>query len=95
MKVPNVINTYCPRCRRYTQHSVSLYKKSKERGLSWGARKHEEEKKGYGGQKYPELKRTAKTTKKQTLKLKCRECGYTIMKEGIRMKRIEIVEKIK
>ena len=63
--------------------------------MSWGARKHEEEKKGYGGQKYPELKRTAKTTKKQTLKLTCKECGYTIMKEGIRMKRIEIVEKIR
>ena len=95
MKVPNVIVTYCPRCRRHTEHIVSLYKKGKEGGLAWGVRRHEEEKKGYGGQKYPELKRTAKTTKKQTLKLKCKECGYTIVKEGIRMKKIEIVEKIR
>ena len=95
MKVPNVIVTYCPRCRRRTEHSVSLYKKGKERGTAWGVRRHEEEKKGYGGQKYPELKRTAKTTKKLTLKLKCKECGYTIVKEGMRLRRMEIVEKVK
>lgn len=58
--------------------------------MSWGARKHEEEKKGYGGQKYPELVRTAKTTKKVTLKLKCKVCGYTLMKKGIRLRKAEL-----
>ena len=95
MKIPNVIVTYCPRCGKRTEHTVTLYKKGKDRGLAWGVRRHEEEKKGYGGQKYPELKRTAKTTKKQTLKLKCRVCGYTIVKEGIRVKKIDIVEKVR
>ncbi|MEM3387194.1 MAG: 50S ribosomal protein L44e, partial [Nitrososphaerales archaeon] len=55
------------------------------------ARRHAEDKKGYGGQKFPELKRTAKTTKKQTLKLKCKECGRQSMREGIRLRKLEIV----
>ena len=92
MKVPGVIVTYCPRCNAHTEHSVSLYKKGKDRRLAWGARRHEWEKKGYGGQKEPELKRTAKTTKKQTLKLKCKVCGHVIMREGVRLKKLEIVE---
>ncbi|MGC8568859.1 MAG: 50S ribosomal protein L44e [Nitrososphaeria archaeon] len=95
MKIPSVIVTYCPRCKKHTEHEVSIYKKGKERSMSYGARYHEEVKHGYGGQKYPELKRTAKTTKKVTLKLKCKECGYTIMKEGIRLRKAEIVEQIK
>lgn len=94
MKVPKEIKTYCPRCRRHTTHTVSLYKKGKERSMALGARRHAEEKKGYGGQKYPELKRTAKTTKKQTLKLKCGGCGYTKMRKGIRMRKLEIVEQV-
>jgi large subunit ribosomal protein L44e len=90
MKIPKTINTYCPKCKTHTEHSISIYKKGKERKTSWGARKHEEEKKGYGGQKYPELARTAKTTKKVTLKLKCKICGYTIMKEGMRLRKAEL-----
>ena len=48
MKIPKVVRTYCPKCRIHTEHSVSIYKKGKERSMSWGARKHEEDKKGYG-----------------------------------------------
>jgi large subunit ribosomal protein L44e len=91
MKVPKEINTYCPRCKKHTEHTVSLYKKGKDRSMALGVRKHEEEKKGYGGQKFPEQKRTAKTTKKQMLKLKCKTCGYTLQREGIRLRRVEIV----
>ncbi|GBC73688.1 hypothetical protein HRbin04_01094 [archaeon HR04] len=90
MKVPKEINTYCPRCKKHTIHTISLYKKGKERGTAWGVRRHEEEKKGYGGQKYPEQKRTAKTTKKQLLKFKCKDCGYTLQRYGIRLRKVEI-----
>ena len=90
MKIPKVIRTYCPRCKTHTEHSVSIYKKGRERNMSWGARKHEEDKKGYGGQKFPELVRTAKTTKKVTLKLKCKNCGYTLMKKGVRLRKAEL-----
>jgi len=91
MKVPKEIRMLCPRCKKHTAHTVSLYKKAKQRGSSLGARRHAEDKKGYGGQKFPELKRTAKTTKKQTLMMKCKECKYIIQKHGMRVRKLEIV----
>ncbi len=90
MKVPKEINTYCSKCNKYTPHPVSIYKRGKERAGALGARRHAEDKKGYGGQKFPEQVRTAKTTKKQTLKLKCSVCGRQIMKPGLRLRKMEI-----
>src|SRR6266568_2700014 len=75
-KYPKEINTYCPKCKHHTAHAVAVYKAGKQRTLSWGARRQERRKHGYGGQKFPELKRTAKTTKKALVKLKCRTCNY-------------------
>ncbi|MCP8310060.1 MAG: 50S ribosomal protein L44e [Candidatus Methylarchaceae archaeon HK01B] len=92
MKIPKEIRTYCPRCKRHTAHSVAIYKKGKERSMALGSRRHAEDKKGYGGQKFPELKRSAKTTKKQTLKFKCKDCNYQIVRYGIRLKKMEITQ---
>ena len=91
MKIPKEMNTNCPHCNKHTIHSVSLYKKGKERASSWGARRQAGRKRGYGGQKFPELIRTAKTTKKATLKLKCKECNKESMRKGIRLRKAEIV----
>ena len=91
MRVPREIRTYCPRCRKYTIHTVTLYKPGKRRSLAAGQRRYLAKLKGYGSQRKPEQKKTAKVTKKQVLKLKCRECGYTLHKKGIRIKKIEIV----
>ena len=90
MKIVKEINTNCPKCRRHTIHSVSSYKKGKERSLAAGVRRHEKEKRGYGGQKWPELKRTAKTTKKQLVRLRCKECGFIISRLNIRLRKLEI-----
>ena len=90
MKVPKTVNTYCKKCKKYAIHTISLYKKGKQRNMSIGARRHAEDKKGYGGQKFPELVRTAKTTKKQVLILKCKNCNLKRMKEGIRLRKLEI-----
>ncbi len=95
MKVPNRIRTYCPKCRKHTEHEVLLYKPGKRRTLAQGQRRYLMKQKGYGSQRKPEQKKTAKITKKQVLKLRCRVCGYTYHKEGIRLKKIEIVEKIR
>ncbi|MDA4120031.1 MAG: eL42 family ribosomal protein, partial [Thaumarchaeota archaeon] len=54
------------------------------------ARRQAGRKRGYGGQKFPELIRTAKTTKKATLKLKCKECNREMMRKGIRLRKAEI-----
>lgn len=90
MKTPKVIVTYCPRCKKHTEHAVALYKKGKDRVLAEGTRRYRRKQKGYGGQKKPKQRRTAKTTKKQSLKLKCKVCGYTIQRAGMRVKKIEI-----
>jgi len=91
MKAPKEINQYCPRCKGYTAHSVSVYKGVKARTMAEGTRRYERKKKGYGSSRKPELKRTAKTTKKLSLKLKCKKCGYQNQRKGIRLKKLELV----
>ncbi|MCS7097454.1 MAG: 50S ribosomal protein L44e [Candidatus Methanomethyliaceae archaeon] len=91
MKVPKEIRTYCPRCKTHTTHTVTLYKKGRDRALAEGARRYERKKKGYGSSRKPVQKRFAKTTKKLSLKLKCKKCGYQKQRRGIRIKKLEIV----
>jgi large subunit ribosomal protein L44e len=90
VNVPKEVTTYCPKCKKHQIHSVSLYKAGKRRALAKGERHHDREKRGYGGQKYPLQREFAKTTKKQTLKLKCKVCGFTIHKDGIRLRKLVI-----
>ena len=92
MKVPRRIRTYCPRCRKHTVHTVSIYRHGKRRSLAAGERRYQAKCKGYGSKRKPEQKRFAKVTKKIALKLTCSKCGYTRLKEGIRLKKIELVE---
>ncbi|MEM4699352.1 MAG: 50S ribosomal protein L44e [Candidatus Nezhaarchaeales archaeon] len=95
VKVPKAITTYCPKCRTHTEHSVSLYKGGKRRALAQGERRYAAKKRGYGSKRKPEQKRFAKVTKKQALKLTCKQCGYTYQRKGIRAKKLEIVEVVK
>jgi large subunit ribosomal protein L44e len=91
VNVPKEVKTYCPRCKQHQAHSVTLYKAGKRRPLAKGERHHSlREKRGYGGQKYPLQREFAKTTKKQTLKLKCKVCGYMRHKDGIRLRKLVI-----
>lgn len=90
MKLPSKMSKLCPRCGKHTPHSVSLHKKGKGRKMSWGERRHEREKHGYGGQKYPIQRKKAKATKKAALKLKCDVCGYIKIKKGIRLRKVTI-----
>lgn len=92
MKVPKEIRTYCPRCRKHTLHSVTIYKPGKRRALAQGERRYRRKQEGYGSKRKPEQKRFAKVTKKIVLKLRCRECGYILHRKGIRLKKIELVE---
>ncbi len=91
MKVPRKIRTYCPRCNAHTIHTVTLYTHGKRRSLAEGQRRYERKLEGYGSSRKPKQKRFAKVTKKQVLKLKCTVCGYIQHREGIRLKKLEIV----
>jgi large subunit ribosomal protein L44e len=90
MNVPKEIRTYCPHCKQHQDHTVTLYKAGKRRALAKGERAHAREKRGYGGQKYPLQHEFAKTTKKQTLRLKCKVCGYMRHRIGIRLRKCVI-----
>ena len=90
MRAPRVMRVNCPRCKTHTEHSVSLYKKGRERTLSRGRRRYNRKLRGYGSQPKPEQKKFAKTTKKLTMVLKCKKCGYMLMRRGIRLKKLEI-----
>lgn len=90
VQVPVSIRTYCPKCRKHTQHKVSLYKAGRARTLSWGQRQLERKRRGYGGEPRGMLKRKAKTTKKVVLVLACEECGRKVMRNLGRLSRVEI-----
>ena len=90
MKIPRRQRTYCPKCRTHTEHAVSLYKAGRRKAAKQGERRQAERKKGYGGQKYPMQHNQAKVSRKQSLILNCRECGYKITRAGIRLRRLEI-----
>ena len=90
MKVPKIRMTYCPKCKKHTEHNVSLYKKGRDRPLAQGNRRYARKNEGYGGQRDPRQRKVSKTTKKQTLMLKCKVCGQTIETMGIRLKKLEI-----
>jgi len=90
MKAPKLISTYCPRCKKHTEHTVTLYKKGKDRALAIGNRRYTRKQRGYGGQRVEEQRKFAKTTKKMSLKLACKACGYVIQRHGVRLRKLEI-----
>lgn len=91
MKAPKIMKTYCARCKKHTEHAASLYKKGRERALSAGRRRYDRKESGYGSQPKPIQKRFSKVTKKQSLRLKCKECDHVTVRKGIRLKKLELV----
>jgi len=91
MKAPKEMQIFCPKCRKHTEHTVALYKAGQRRAVREGERKHEDKKKGYGGQKFPFQRNKAKTTRKHSLRMTCRICGYSLQRAGLRLKKLEVV----
>jgi large subunit ribosomal protein L44e len=90
MKMQKELHKFCPKCKTHTVQAVGIYKKGRDRKTAEGTRRHAEDKKGYGGQKFPELKRTAKTSKKITLRYTCKKCQRKTMKQGMRIRKLDI-----
>lgn len=91
MKIKKELRKFCPRCKTYTVHTVSLYKKGKDNKMAQGTRRYRRKKKGYGSQPKPIQKRFSKVTKKAMFRLRCKECSYTLQTKGVRLKRVDIV----
>ena len=92
MRLPKKIRTYCPHCKKHTEHTVSQAKKHKARSLSWGQRQFERISKGYGSQPRSEQKKFFKTAKRFAWLLRCSECGKAHPREGFRAKKVQIGE---
>ncbi len=92
MKVPKVIRTFCPRCLTHQKHTVKIFKKGKPRITSWGERQHKRLLKGYGSTPRGKQKQV-KTTKKQSMLLKCEKCGYVSVRKGVRLRKMEVASK--
>jgi large subunit ribosomal protein L44e len=96
MKFPKIIRTYCPYCRKHTEHAVATVKKkgrSKAHPMSQSAKRFERKMKGYGSFPRPNPKGEGKPTKKLDLRLKCKGCGKSHTKVGFRAKKFELQSK--
>jgi large subunit ribosomal protein L44e len=93
MKFPKIINTYCPKCRKHTEHTV---KQSKRKGrssahpLSQSQRRFDRKMEGYGSFPRPNPSGEGKPTKKLDLRLTCKQCGKAHPKKGFRVKKFEL-----
>jgi len=74
MKYPSKSRTYCPTCRKNTEHKVKLYSKSGARAMAWGQLKHERKLTGYVGKVAGE-KTVKKQGKRNKVVLACSVCG--------------------
>jgi len=77
MNIPKKINTYCPTCKKHTEHKVSKigFKKNpaKPRKMSWGQRSFDRKIKGYTSS-VGEKALVIKQSKRNTLLLECPVC---------------------
>ena len=93
VNIPKETKRFCPKCNKHVIQKISIYKAGKRRGTAAGERRHALRKKGYGGQKFPKLAKPAKTTKKVTQIFTCPECKKKTMKDGIRIRKFELIAK--
>ena len=93
MKFPKIIRTYCPHCRKHTEHTVKLVKK-KARGTArpnaQSIHRFDRKMKGYGSFPKPIPKGEGKATKKLDLRLQCSACKKSHTKKGFRAKKFEL-----
>lgn len=91
MKAPKTLTTFCPKCKDHTDHSLSMYRKGRDRPMAAGNRRSLiRKRKGYGGQRDPRQRKTAKTTKKAALLLRCIKCGYKLERTFGRLRKLEL-----
>ncbi|MBN2112221.1 50S ribosomal protein L44e [Candidatus Woesearchaeota archaeon] len=102
MKIPKIRRTYCPKCKKHTEHKVSQTKKKQASSLTYGS-KIRARRRGrargtgnlgrYSKPAVTKFKMTgAKQSKKTDLRYECKECKKIhLQKYGKRAKRVEFV----
>ena len=76
VNAPKTTKTFCkaPKCRNHQVFKVTQYKAGKASLVAQGKRRYDSKQAGFGGQTKPIFHKKAKTTKKITLRLECKEC---------------------
>ncbi|MCB9362290.1 50S ribosomal protein L44e [Candidatus Woesearchaeota archaeon] len=102
MKIPKLMNRYCPKCKKHTEHKVEQAKKRTASSLSYGSKYRARDRGSargtgnlgrYSKPAISKFKMTgAKVSKKTDLRYVCKECKKTHMQnKGIRAKRVEFI----
>lgn len=93
MKYPKTMNTYCPKCKKHTEHTVSTSSRrarGKARPESESQRRFKAKMRGYGSFPRPNPKGEGKPTKKLDLRYKCKVCNKSHTRKGFRAKKFEL-----
>lgn len=95
VNVPKERMTFCKgkKCRKHTNHKVTQYKAGKASLFAQGKRRYDQKQAGFGGQTKPIFHKKAKTTKKISLRLECKECKVKKQLVIKRTKHFELGEK--
>jgi large subunit ribosomal protein L44e len=92
MKFPKTMKTYCPNCKKHTEHTVEIGKKRPRRTMAEGQRRYLRKLKGYTSFPRPKPDHE-KATKRLDLRFKCKVCGKKHERgQGWRAKKFELVK---
>ncbi|MBO4302369.1 50S ribosomal protein L44e [Methanosarcinaceae archaeon] len=92
MKIPKKFRTYCPFCKKHTEHTVERVKKGKASSLTMIARQKKRQT-GIGNSgKFSKVPGGDKPTKKIFLKYKCNTCNKAHQRPCFRAKKFEFAE---
>ena len=91
MKVPQIINSYCPHCKKHQKIEVERVKKKKASELKWGQRRFRKVMQGYGGFPRPKPEGREKPTKRVYLRYRCKQCKKAHHRPNMRAKKFEFV----
>ena len=89
VNAPKKKRTFCKKCKKHSEHKVTQYKAGKASNFAQGKRRYDRKQMGFGGQTKPIFHKKAKTTKKITLRIECKECKS---KSHLRLKRTKRFE---
>ncbi|MDV0446662.1 hypothetical protein MsAg5_05120 [Methanosarcinaceae archaeon Ag5] len=92
MKMPKKIKTYCPFCKKHSEHSLERVKKGKASSLTMIVRQKKRQTGIGNAGKFSKVPGGDKPTKKVALKYRCTVCKKAHQRPGFRAKKFEFVE---
>jgi large subunit ribosomal protein L44e len=92
MKMSRKIMTYCPSCKKHTEHEIERIKKHKASEFKAGQRRFRRATSGYGGFPRPKYEGREKPTKRINVRYRCLECKKAHNKKMWRAKHVDLVE---